>query len=66
MACRKLVAGNTDPQRKRSGGLRTKQAGRGSCRAGKCMLSGFDNCYPFVFFSSCTLLFFYLVGEKKK
>ncbi|KAF7823182.1 hypothetical protein G2W53_021326 [Senna tora] len=32
MACRVLVAGNLDPERKRSGGLRTKQAGRGSCR----------------------------------
>ncbi|WVZ00632.1 hypothetical protein V8G54_026701 [Vigna mungo] len=32
MACRELVVGNLDPQRKRSGGLRTKQAGRGSCR----------------------------------
>ncbi|KAJ4823909.1 hypothetical protein Tsubulata_047818 [Turnera subulata] len=29
---RVLVAGNLDPDRKRSGGLRTKQAGRGSCR----------------------------------
>ncbi|KAK7844496.1 hypothetical protein CFP56_010817 [Quercus suber] len=27
-----MVAGNLDPERKRSGGLRTKQAGRGSCR----------------------------------
>ncbi|KAK7316837.1 hypothetical protein RJT34_00586 [Clitoria ternatea] len=32
MACRKLIGGNLDPLRKRSGGLRTKQAGRGSCR----------------------------------
>ena len=32
MAYRRMVAGNLDPERKRSGGLRTKQAGRGSCR----------------------------------
>ncbi|KAL2333139.1 hypothetical protein Fmac_014352 [Flemingia macrophylla] len=31
MACLKIVAGNLDPWTKRSGGLRTKQAGRGSC-----------------------------------
>ncbi|KHN36499.1 hypothetical protein glysoja_001230 [Glycine soja] len=58
MACRKFVTGNLDPQRKRSGGLRTKQAGRGSCRgsqdsefklAGKCFFSGCET-YPFVFF----------------
>ncbi|KAK7855661.1 hypothetical protein CFP56_026958 [Quercus suber] len=27
-----MVTGNLDPERKRSGGLRTKQAGRGLCR----------------------------------
>ncbi|CAK9327928.1 unnamed protein product [Citrullus colocynthis] len=32
MACRRRIVGNLDPERKRSGGLRTKQAGRGSCR----------------------------------
>ncbi|WOG94570.1 hypothetical protein DCAR_0313866 [Daucus carota subsp. sativus] len=32
MACRRTIYGNLDPVRKRSGGLRTKQAGRGSCR----------------------------------
>uniref|UniRef100_A0A7N2N803 Uncharacterized protein n=1 Tax=Quercus lobata TaxID=97700 RepID=A0A7N2N803_QUELO len=32
MAYKRMVAGNMDPKRKRSGGLRTKQAGRGSCR----------------------------------
>ncbi|KAG7023802.1 hypothetical protein SDJN02_14828, partial [Cucurbita argyrosperma subsp. argyrosperma] len=32
MACRRRIVGNIDPVRKRSGGLRTKQAGRGSCR----------------------------------
>ncbi|KAG4129711.1 hypothetical protein ERO13_D09G098600v2 [Gossypium hirsutum] len=31
-SCRRMIAGNLDPERKRSGGLRTKQAGRGSCR----------------------------------
>ncbi|MBA0739906.1 hypothetical protein Gogos_013133, partial [Gossypium gossypioides] len=25
--CRRMIAGNLDPERKRSGGLRTKQAG---------------------------------------
>ncbi|XP_011021432.1 PREDICTED: uncharacterized protein LOC105123497 [Populus euphratica] len=29
---RMLIAVSLDPERKRSGGLRTKQAGRGSCR----------------------------------
>ncbi|ESW04488.1 hypothetical protein PHAVU_011G099000 [Phaseolus vulgaris] len=32
ISCRKLTVVNLDPERKRSGGLRTKQAGRGSCR----------------------------------
>lgn len=33
MGCeRMLIAVSLDPERKRSGGLRTKQAGRGSCR----------------------------------
>ncbi|XAR60189.1 hypothetical protein NMG60_11033451 [Bertholletia excelsa] len=32
MGCQRMIAGNLDPERKRSGGLRTKQAGRGSCR----------------------------------
>ncbi|XP_004291673.1 PREDICTED: uncharacterized protein LOC101308345 [Fragaria vesca subsp. vesca] len=34
MACRRLrlAAWSLDPERKSSGGLRTKQAGRGSCR----------------------------------
>ncbi|KAL2506956.1 Transcription factor LHW [Forsythia ovata] len=32
MDCKSLIAGSLDPERKRSGGLRTKQAGRGSCR----------------------------------
>lgn len=32
MGCRKMMAGNLEPARKRSGGVRTKQAGRGSCR----------------------------------
>ncbi|PIN03884.1 hypothetical protein CDL12_23590 [Handroanthus impetiginosus] len=32
MGCKSMMAGNLDPERKRSGGLRTKQAGRGSCR----------------------------------
>ncbi|KAG2674319.1 hypothetical protein I3843_13G113500 [Carya illinoinensis] len=32
MADQRMVAVNLDPERKRSGGLRTKQAGRGSCR----------------------------------
>nr|XP_016480317.1 PREDICTED: uncharacterized protein LOC107801500 [Nicotiana tabacum] len=32
MGCRNMIVVNLDPQRKRSGGLRTKQAGRGSCR----------------------------------
>ncbi|KAL2984472.1 hypothetical protein AAZX31_12G090100 [Glycine max] len=29
--CRNMTVVNLDPERKRSGGLRTKQAGRGSC-----------------------------------
>nr|XP_009760054.1 PREDICTED: uncharacterized protein LOC104212475 [Nicotiana sylvestris]XP_016440887.1 PREDICTED: uncharacterized protein LOC107766592 [Nicotiana tabacum] len=32
MGCRDIIVQNLDPVRKRSGGLRTKQAGRGSCR----------------------------------
>lgn len=32
MGFRRMIGGNLDPERKRSGGLRTKQAGRGSCR----------------------------------
>ncbi|KAF8039366.1 hypothetical protein BT93_B1795 [Corymbia citriodora subsp. variegata] len=32
MACRSMKSGNLEPERKRNGGLRTKQAGRGSCR----------------------------------
>ncbi|CAL5428545.1 unnamed protein product [Camellia sinensis] len=32
MGCRRMIMGNLDPERERSGGLRTKQAGRGSCR----------------------------------
>ncbi|KAK6138220.1 hypothetical protein DH2020_028054 [Rehmannia glutinosa] len=32
MDSKSMIAGNLDPERKRSGGLRTKQAGRGSCR----------------------------------
>ncbi|KAI4386147.1 hypothetical protein MLD38_004106 [Melastoma candidum] len=32
MECWKVASGNLDPERKRCGGLRTKQAGRGSCR----------------------------------
>ncbi|KAG7568191.1 hypothetical protein ISN45_At02g021310 [Arabidopsis thaliana x Arabidopsis arenosa] len=32
MACRSMIAFSLDPERKQSGGLRTKQAGRGSCR----------------------------------
>ncbi|CDP15551.1 unnamed protein product [Coffea canephora] len=32
MGSRIMISGNLDPERKRSGGLRTKQAGRGSCR----------------------------------
>ncbi|XP_015158688.1 uncharacterized protein [Solanum tuberosum] len=32
MGCRLKSVENLDPVRKRSGGLRTKQAGRGSCR----------------------------------
>ncbi|WOH01450.1 hypothetical protein DCAR_0520834 [Daucus carota subsp. sativus] len=32
MACRMSIYGSLDPERKMSGGLRTKQAGRGSCR----------------------------------
>ncbi|KAB2080675.1 hypothetical protein ERO13_A05G078100v2 [Gossypium hirsutum] len=30
--CRRMIAGNLDPERAGSGGLRAKQAGRGSCR----------------------------------
>lgn len=32
MGCSSMISGNLDPERKSSGGLRTKQAGRGSCR----------------------------------
>ncbi|CAN7018160.1 unnamed protein product [Brassica oleracea var. botrytis] len=32
MACGSMIASSLDPERKQSGGLRTKQAGRGSCR----------------------------------
>ncbi|CAI0398482.1 unnamed protein product [Linum tenue] len=32
MGCERKIVRNLDPERKRSGGLRTKQAGRGSCR----------------------------------
>ncbi|KAL0711570.1 hypothetical protein Bca4012_018548 [Brassica carinata] len=38
MACRSMIASSLDPERKQSGGLRTKQAGRGSCR-GKALRS---------------------------
>ncbi|KAK6138460.1 hypothetical protein DH2020_027780 [Rehmannia glutinosa] len=38
MDSKSMIAGNLDPERKRSGGLRTKQAGRGSCR-GKALKS---------------------------
>ncbi|KAG6678762.1 hypothetical protein I3843_14G094400 [Carya illinoinensis] len=34
MAYRRMLAGNLDPERKKNRGLRTKQAGRGSCRGG--------------------------------
>ncbi|GAU22333.1 hypothetical protein TSUD_106610 [Trifolium subterraneum] len=50
MACRKLSTVNLDPNRKRSGGLRTQQAGRGSCRVSECYFLFIRNQWSYAVF----------------